>query len=127
MPTSRPDFRHGRIVWANLRCENGQKQEHPAVILSLDSQIVQPENFDPHTGGDNVIVVAGISTKYKGHPHPYVKLPFHPSGKGHPVTELRQDCAAIIGWYHLLFIADDVTAFSGDVPPDVMRTLNAKI
>lgn len=127
MPTSGPDYRHGRIVWAYLRTHKGKREEHPAVILTPDASIVQPEKFDPRTGDDNVVVVAGISTKYRQYSHPYVKLPFLPTPQGHPITELRKDCAAIVGWYQALFIDDDITAFSGDVPPAEMVELNAKV
>ena len=72
-------------------------------------------------------MVAGVSTKYRGYTGPYVRLPFHPSAQGHPITKLRKDCAAIVGWYQAIFIPDDVTAFSGDVPREEMRSLNQKV
>ncbi len=93
------------------------------MILTATADIIQPEKFDPRSGADNAIVVAGISTKYAKHPQSFVKLPFRPSESGHPVTGLRKDCAAIVGWYQAIFIADDVTAFSGDVPIKELREL----
>lgn len=127
MAKASADFRHGRIVWAYLRTRKGKREEHPAVILTPDTSIIQPEHFDPRQGGDNVVVVAGISTKYRNYPEPYVQLPFRATPAGHPVTELRKDCAAIVGWYQALFIPDDITAFSGDVPAEEMRVLNSKV
>jgi hypothetical protein len=127
MSATRPDYRQGRIVWACLRTAKGKREEHPAVILSPDSSIVQPEDFDPRTGQDNVIVVAGISTKYRNHPNPYVPLPFRDSANGHPVTQLRKDCAAIVGWYQAIFLPDDVTALGGDVPASQMREFNKQV
>ena len=125
MPTPRPEYRHGRIVWAYLRTAKG-KREDPAVILTSNTAIIQPEKFDPRTGGENVVVVAGISTQYRNYPNAYVKLPFRSSPNGHPITGLRKDCAAIVGWYQAIFLADDITALSGDVPPAEMHVLNKK-
>jgi len=127
MPIETHEYRHGRIVWAYLRTAKGKREEHPAVILSPNQSIVQPEKFDPRSGDDNVVVVAGISTKYRSYSTPYVELPFHPTADGRPVTLLRKDCAAIVGWYQALFIPDDITAFSGDIPPVQMRELDKKI
>jgi hypothetical protein len=126
MPASRPEYRQGRIVWVYLRTAKGKREEHPAVILSDDSQIVQPKDFDPRAGNDNIIVVAGISTKYRNHANPFVRIPFLESAAGHPISELRRDCAAIVGWYQAIFIPDDVTAMGGDVPTNQMRELNSK-
>src|SRR5437870_6098564 len=109
MPSHDPDFRYGRIVWAYLRTFKGKREEHPAVILTPTREIVQPERFDPRHGDENVVVVAGISTKYREHPQPYVRLPFHPSKDGHPMTGLRKDCAVIVGWYQAIFIPTDIT------------------
>src|ERR1700733_3591516 len=101
MAESRPQYRHGRIIGAYLRpSQTGPRQLHPAAILSPDSEIIQPEKFDARQGGENFVVVIGISTKYQFHPDPYIKLPFHPSG--HPITKLTKDCAAVIGWYDVL-------------------------
>jgi len=43
---------------------------------------------------------------------------------GHPVTQLRKDCAAIAGWYQAIFLPDDITALGGDVPSSQMQELN---
>ena len=127
MPNTKPEYRHRHIIWAYLRTAKGKRAEHPAVILSPDKSIVQPEDFDPRSGTDNVVVVAGISTKYRTHSNPYVQLPFAATQSGHRVTGLRKDSAAIVGWYQTLFIPDDVTAFSGDVPVKEMQALSTKI
>ena len=127
MYAPRSEYRHGRIVWAYLRNAKGKREEHPAVILSPDESIVQPPDFDPRTSRENVIVVAGISTKYRNYATPFVPLPFRASPAGHPVTQLRKDCAAIVGWYHAIFIPDDVTAFGGEVPVKQLRELNAQV
>src|SRR3712207_5583327 len=116
-------FRHGRIVWAYLRSSRtGRRGEQPAVLLSHDPDLVQPGQFGPRKGGENTLDVVGVSTKSKSHALPYVPLPYE--SRGHPVTRLTQDCAAIIGWYHRVSIPDDVLAFGGDVPPDRMRQIN---
>jgi hypothetical protein len=57
----------------------------------------------------------------------HVQLPFRASSDGHPITSLRKDCAAIVGWYQAVYVPDDVTAFSGDVPPRTMCELNERI
>jgi hypothetical protein len=121
--TPQTKFRHGGIVWAYLRSSRtGKREKHPAVILSDNADIVQPEQFDPRKGGDNTVYVIGVSTKYKSHALPYVQLPYE--SRGHPVTRLTHDCAVVIGWYHRVSIPDDVLAFGGDVPPDRMRQIN---
>src|SRR5437764_56032 len=112
----RPPYRHGRIVWVYLRSSvTGKREHHPAVIIDRDEDITQPEQFDPRTHPtDNLVYVVGISTKYRKYNLPCVRLPH--SGAGHSLTMLREDCAAIIGWYHRLAIPDDVIGFGGDVP-----------
>jgi hypothetical protein len=122
-----PGYRHGRIVWAYLRTAKGKREEHLAVILSPDSSIIQPENFDPRSGSDNLIVVAGISTKYRNYAQPFVSLPFRDSMQGHPMTQLRKDCAVIAGWYQAIFVPDDIAAFGGDVPTSQLRELNKQV
>jgi hypothetical protein len=122
MAQVKPAYRLGRIIGAYLRSKKGRRQLHPAIILSPDAEIVQPELFDPRRGGDNVVAVLGISTKYRVHPEPYLRLPFHPTG--HPVTGLNQDCAAIVGWYDVISIPDDVRFWAGDVPAELMVRLN---
>src|SRR5882724_5051261 len=102
MAQSRPDYRQGRIVWAYLRTRKGKRELHPAVILTPDDEIVQPRDFDPRGGDDNVVVVAGISTKYSRYADSYVRLPFQPTDRGHPLTKLRKDSAVIVGWYDVV-------------------------
>ena len=118
MGTSQPDYRHGRIVGAYLRTKKGGRELHPAVILSSDAEIVQPARFDPRSGDENFVIVAGVSTKYARHSEPFVKLPH--ATTGHAVTKLTKDCAAIIGWYEVISIPDDVRFFAGDVPAALM-------
>lgn len=72
-------FRQERIIGAYLRTKKGCRELNPASILTPDSEIVQPEHFDPRAGNDNCVVVVAISTRYSLYPDPYVKLPFHPS------------------------------------------------
>ena len=74
--TGRPDFRMGRIIGARLRTKKGPRELHPAVIITPDAEIVQPSDFDPRAGGDNVVVVVGVSTKYKCIPSPSLNSPF---------------------------------------------------
>ena len=122
MAMGRPDFRMGRIIGAWLRTKKGPRELHPAVIITPDAEIVQPSDFDPRTGGDNVVVVVGVSTKYKLYSEPFIELPFQ-SG-GHPVTKLTRDCAMIVGWYDAICIPDDVHFWAGDVPANQMTRMN---
>jgi hypothetical protein len=129
MPAPRPDYRHGRIIGAYLTSSSGgKKQRHPAVILSPDSAIVQPEDFDPRGGGENLVVVAGISSQYKKYNFPYVQLPYDASNpSGHWQTKLHSDVAVIIGWYHVITIDDDRCYWGGDVPAAIMGRINQAV
>jgi hypothetical protein len=73
--------------------QKGKKEKHPAVIITADSDIIQPEQFDPRhdIGKVNAVAVIGVSTKYLRYP-PYVALPYSPNKGGHTVTKLTQDC-----------------------------------
>ncbi|MDB5292890.1 MAG: hypothetical protein JWL69_4131 [Phycisphaerales bacterium] len=125
MGDKRPKYRLGRIIGAYLRTRKGTKELHPAVIVTPDQEIIQPADFDPRRGGENVVVVVGVSTKYALYNDPYVKLPF--ATPLHPVTGLNKDCAAIIGWYDLIHIEDDCTFKAGDVPRALMTQINERI
>src|SRR4051812_8534601 len=129
MPASRPEYRHGRIIGAYLTSSfGGQKQRHPAVILSPDSAIIQPEAFDPRSGDENIVVVAGISSQYKKYNYPYVQLPCDASRPGgHSQTRLHSDVAVIIGWYHVITIDDDRCYWGGDVPSGIMGGINQAV
>jgi hypothetical protein len=123
-------YRHGRIIWAYLRSNlTGKRQLHPAIILNRNEDLVQPEDFDPRSAGDNIIHVIGVSTKHKQYNFPYVTLPFRPDGR--VLTKLKQDCGAIIGWYDRLVIPDDVVGagggFGGDVPSAVMSQVDEAV
>ena len=120
-------YRHGRVLFAYLRASTtGRMQAHPAIVLNANHKIIQPENFDPRRSGrDNVVHVIGVSTKYRTFGTPYVRLPFSPTGQ--VVTALRQDCGAMIGWYHRIVIPDDVIGFGGDVPPGTMSQINRAV
>jgi hypothetical protein len=122
MAKPRPEYRHGRIIGAFLHTKSRGRELHPAVILTPDSAIIQPELFDPRQGGENAVVVVGVTTKYKLYEDQFIKLPFHPSG--HQTTKLNKDCAAVIGWYDKVAIPDDVHFWAGDVPASVMVELN---
>ena len=114
----RPRYRQGRIVWALLRSGKGKKERHPAVIISSDADITQPEQFDPRANIDkvNAVAVIGVSTKYLKYP-PSVSLPYSTNMGGHAVTKLTGDCGACIGWYGWVVLEDDIEARGGDVPP----------
>jgi len=129
MQPRRPEYRHGRIIGAYLTSSSGgKKQRHPAVILTPDSAIVQPEKFDPRGGEENVVVVAGISSQYRKHNYPYVPLPYDSSNSsGHAQTKLHSDVAVIIGWYHIVNIDDDRCYWGGDVPAHIMGRINQAV
>ena len=119
-------YRHGRILYAYLRGATGKMQRHPAIILDATADIIPPERFDPRkTRLPNTIHVIGVSTKHKFYDAEYVQLPF--SASGHAVTKLREDCGAIIGWYHRITIPDDLIGFGGDVPAPTMHHINAAV
>lgn len=122
MPAIPSDYRHGRIVIARLLGRNGKREEHPAVIISPDSEIIQPEDFDPRSGGRNVaanlVAALGVSTKYAQFRDPHIALPVGPH------TQLVRNCAAILNWYAVLDIPDDCEYLLGDVPPPLMRRIN---
>jgi hypothetical protein len=120
-------YRHGRILYAFLRgSTTGKMQRHPAIILDANEDIIQPERFDPRkTRTQNTIHVIGVSTKHKTYDAEYVQLPF--SSSGHAVTKLREDCGAIIGWYHRVTIPDDVIGFGGDVPAATMIRIDMAV
>jgi hypothetical protein len=117
----RPRYRQGRIVWALLRSHKGKKERHPAIIISADSDIIQPAQFDPRANIDkvNAVAVIGVSTKYLKYP-PSVAIPYSPNKGGHAVTKLTEDCGACIGWYDWVVLEDDIEARGGDVPPPQM-------
>src|SRR5215217_448511 len=122
-----PTYRQGRILWAWLRAQSGKKEKHPAVIITADRDITQPEDFDPRKDINtvNAVAVVGVSTKYRNYP-PYVALPYSPNPGGHPITKLTEDCGACIGWYDWVVLEDDVLGLGGDVPPaDMDRIVNA--
>jgi hypothetical protein len=110
MAKSKPDYRLGRIVWAYLRpSKPGPKALHPAIIISPNSEIVQPEAFDPRAdlAKENVIAVVGVSTSYQRFPGlVHFVLPSHSTR--HPVTKLTKDCAGMIGWYDVVAIPDEL-------------------
>src|SRR5258706_3547010 len=116
-----PEYRLGRIVWTYLRTSDGRrKEQHPAVIISPNSEIIQPKHFDPrrHPGEDNEVAVVGVSTKFRRYPDlVHFVLPFRTGG--HPETKLKTECAAIIGWYDLIVIEDDVLDLAGQVPVSI--------
>jgi hypothetical protein len=116
-------YRHGRIIYAYLRSSaSGKMQRHPAVILDIDEDIRQPETIDARKSfEENVVHVVGVSTKYKSYKLESIALPY--SGTGHASSRLKEDCGAIIGWYHRVSIPDDVIGFGGDVPPAVMAQI----
>jgi hypothetical protein len=91
------------------------------VIISADSDIIQPEQFDPRANIDkvNAVAVVGISTKYLKYP-PCVALPYSTNRGGHAVTKLTADCGVCIGWYDWIVLEDDIEARGGDVPPGEM-------
>jgi hypothetical protein len=113
----RPRYRQGRIVWALMRSQKGKKERHPAVIISADSDITQPEQFDPRENINkvNAVAVIGVSTKYLKYP-PYVAIPYSTNKGGHPLTKLTEPCGACIGWYGWIVLEDDVMGRGGDVP-----------
>ena len=113
-------YRQGRILWARLRAQSGKKEQHPAVIITADRDIIQPQQFDPRKNLDqvNAVAVVGVSTKYARYKMPHVRLPF--SAGGHAITKLKEDCAVCIGWYDWVVLEDDVIGRGGDVPPAEM-------
>lgn len=122
MATAKPDYRYGRVVIARLLGRNGKREEHPAVIISPDAEIVQPEHFDPRLGGGgvaaNLVAALGVSSKYREFNDPHVPLPVGPQ------TQLTKDCAVILNWYAVLDVPDDCEYLLGDVPPELMRKVN---
>src|SRR4051812_29230526 len=105
MMMGKGEYRHGRIIGAFLTSSvTGKRELHPAAVLSPDSAIVQPDDFDPRLGGgrvrENEIVVIGISSRYKLHKGLNIPLPYSNEPRGHHQTRLTKDSAAIIGWYH---------------------------
>jgi hypothetical protein len=117
-----PEYRHGRIVIAHLLGRNGKREQHPAIIISPDSEIIQPEQFDPRAGAGgvaaNLVGAMGVSTKYRQFSDPYIPLPIGAR------TQLTRDCAAILNWYAVLDIPDDCEYLLGDVPAALMRQIN---
>jgi hypothetical protein len=113
-----PTFRQGRILWARLRARGGKKELHPAIIITAERDIIQPERFDPRKDIDkvNAVAVVGVSTSFAKYP-PFVLLPYSSSPGGHPVTKLREACGACIGWYDWVVLEDDVEGYGGDAPP----------
>lgn len=61
----------------------------------------------------------GVSTKYRQFDDPFIPLPINAQ------TQLTKDCAAILNWYSVLDIPDDCEYLLGDVPPGLMRQINA--
>jgi hypothetical protein len=119
----KPDYRLGRVVTAYLLGRNGKREEHPAVIISPDSEIIQPEDFDPRSSrgivSANLVGALGISTKYGNFSDPFIALP--PG----TTTELTRDCAVILNWYAVLDIPGDCEFLLGDVPPQLIQQINA--
>lgn len=129
MARIQPEYRFGRIVWAWLRpSKPGPKQQHPAIIISPDSEIIQPESIDPRRDltRDNAVAVLGVSTRYRDYAGlAHFVLPSHPNR--HAVTKLTRDCAAVIGWYDLVVIPDEVDDIAGDVPSKLLTEIEAAV
>jgi len=90
--------------------------------------IIQPEDFDPRSGDENIVVVAGISSAYRKYKYSYVQLPYDASkSAGRPQTRLHSDVAVIIGWYHIISIDDDRCYWGGDVPAGIMGQINQTV
>lgn len=129
MPTT-PEYRHGRIIWAYVRpsTKDRRRQQHPAVIISPETEIIQPERFDPRKDptSENMVTVVGVSTKFRNYPEQrHVELPYRQGG--HPETGLKAECAAIIGWYDVIAIPDDVSDMAGQVPSRIMRQIDEMV
>lgn len=125
-----PEYRFGRIIWAYLRpsSKDRRKQLHPAVIISPDSEIVQPDRFDPRKNPlqENSVAVVGVSTKFRNYPAlEHFVVPFHTSG--HLETKLKSECAVIIGWYDIVAIDDEVVDKAGQVPTALMAKIDAAV
>src|SRR6266550_3911878 len=124
MSVAKPDFRLGRIIYCYLLGRNGRREQHPAVIVSPDEEIIQPERFDPRAARgvikDNLIAVLGISTKYGNFQDPYIQLPLGAQ------TQLTSDCAVILNWIATPAIPDDCEFLLGDLPPLLMVRINAE-
>ncbi|HEY4328308.1 MAG TPA: hypothetical protein VGN88_01130 [Phycisphaerae bacterium] len=125
MANSKRDYRYGRIIGCYLLGRNGKRSLHPAVIVSPDNEIIQPEAFDPRNDRDNLVAVIGISTQYKKFDDPFLSLPYMASG--HPMTGLTRDCAVILNWYAVIAIPDDSDFLAGDVPGGQLRKINDAI
>ena len=124
MARAKPNYRLGRIISCYLTGRNGKREQHPAVIISADAEIIQPEKFDPREAGgivkDNLVAVLGISTKYRNFQDPYIRLPLGAQ------TQLTADCAVILNWVATPAIPDDCDFLLGDVPPALMLRINAE-
>ncbi len=119
-----PRFRQGRILWARLRSQKGKKELHPAVIITADQDIIQPEEFDPRQaiGKANAVAVVGVSTEFRKYP-PYILIPFSRNLGGHPTTKFSQECGACIGWYGWVVLEDDVAGFGGELPAALLNQI----
>lgn len=117
----RGDFRHGRVIYARLMGRNDRAELHPAVIVSPDNEIIQPEDFDPR-GSDgvlaNLVAVLGVSSHFAKFNDPYIKLPVGAK------TGLTKECAVILNWYAIIDIPDDAEYLLGDVPATMMEGIN---
>jgi hypothetical protein len=119
------EFRHGRVIACYLPGRNGKREIHPAVVISADNDIIQPEQFDPRKNRDNLLAVLGISTQYLKFSDPCIRLPHQ--GHGNSVTGLNKDCAVILNWYAAIYIPDDCEYLLGDVPRDLMGAINNSV
>jgi hypothetical protein len=124
MAGAKSDYRLGRIISCFLLGRNGKREQHPAVIISPDIEIIQPEKFDPREAGgmvkDNLVAVLGISTKYRNFQDPYIPLPVGPQ------TQLTENCAVILNWIATPAIPDDCEFLLGDVAPALMVRINVE-
>jgi hypothetical protein len=114
---------------------NGKREEHLAVIFSPDSEIVQPEDFHPRSGGRNVaanlVAALGVSTKYRQFPEakhsPVLSADLLIDGQRFAVAALGPEHVIVrlprlvpAGEGTILFRADDeVTTYHIDLPQGI--------
>ncbi len=112
--SSSPAIVTGQIVFvaAVLDQAGRNPKTRPLVIVSDPSD---PEDPD-------IAIGVALSRQYRSRPADiYVKIPWQRNG--HPVTQVREDCAAICDWL-VEFPIGDITHIRGRVPgPELARIL----
>ena len=114
MPSSRPELRRGRVIWASIRDHRGIPKDRPLIVLTPTDELP-----------DEVFEVVVVTTTFADPPpEDHIPLPCQPQGR--VGTQLRRRSAAVLTWIGEVH-PDDVIRLYGDVPVHLMTQILQRI